>query len=379
MSATSATTTNSSTPSDRDRISPFATDYGGLILDTRNDGHSAVLLLTTPSGVQGDSVSDDDGAGEDPSPDFFWESAANIHERGWTLEMRVPFTTLRYRNVDPQTWGFENESVKGDVGLDVKWTPDADNALDFTVNPDFSQVEADTAQISANERFALSYPERRPFFLEGVELFSTPLRAVYTRAITSPRGGGRATGKMRGVGYTVLVSDDEGGVSVVIPGPNGSTTAPQAFSSTVLVGRAKRSFGSSVAGLLVDDARLFTARVSRIRGTYTFTARSYLRAIGQYVSTDSDPALYLLPVLPHSGTFLGSLLFAYKLNWQSVLFVGYGDDQEALGGGSPRTVGPAGVRQSLVRVSTLGVSRFHVFPGKNSSPSRVFFPPNGPL
>ena len=78
----------------------------------------------------------------------------------------------------------------------------------------------------------------------------------------------------------------------------------------------------------IDRARLFTARVSRSRGTYTFTARSYLRAIGQYVSTDRDPALYLSPVLPHSGTFLGSLLFAYKLNWQSVLFVGYGDDRE---------------------------------------------------
>ena len=121
-------------------------------------------------------------------------------------------------------------------------------------------MEADTAQISANERFALSFPEKRPFFLEGVELFSTPLRAVYTRAITSPRWGGRATGKVGGVGYTMLVADDEGGGSVIIPGPNGSITAPQGFSSTVLVGRAKRSFGSSFAGLLV------TGRESRDGG-----------------------------------------------------------------------------------------------------------------
>ena len=615
---------------DRDRISGNGTDYGGLILDTRNDGHSGVLLLTTPSGVQYDAVTDDDGAGEDPSPDFFWESATTIHERGWTLEMRVPFTSLRYRDVTPQTWGvflyrnyprgfrhmffsaqiprggncfvcrtntlvglenlpsgghlvaapyvsanqaarpsgglgsrLENDRVNGDAGLDVKWTPDADNALDFTLNPDFSQVEADTAQISANERFALSYPEKRPFFLEGVELFSTPLRAVYTRAITSPRWGGRATGKVGGVGYTMLVADDEGGGSVIIPGPNGSTTAPQGFSSTVLVGRAKRSFNSGNVGLLVtgregrdgggsswligpdvlwrpttadaitaqwvfsttrtprredlytgwtgerlaggagdvrwqrntthldvsgqyrhigedfraeagfipqvgyreanggagwtirptgfvsryrlftnisrqvdlqgalinpvnsgginvdtrfngflhfrvqddevrsgeplfrsqritylarfspsryinsigvdgnfgeqvdfansrpgrggtvnlsatvnptdhlevawlenvrwldiDEARVFTARVSRIRGTYTFTARSFVRAIGQYVQTNRDPALFLSPVARRSATFLGSLLFAYKLNWQSVLFVGYGDDRE---------------------------------------------------
>jgi uncharacterized protein DUF5916 len=94
-----------------------------------------------------------------------------------------------------------NGPVKPQVGLDVKWTPNADNAVDFTVNPDFSQVEADTAQIFANERFALSFPEKRPFFLEGVELFSTPMRAVYTRTITSPRWGARATGKAYGRVY----------------------------------------------------------------------------------------------------------------------------------------------------------------------------------
>jgi hypothetical protein len=68
----------------------------------------------------------------------------------------------------------------------VKYTPNADNAIDFTINPDFSQVESDTAQISANERFALFFPEKRPFFLEGADLFQTPIQAVYTRTITAP-------------------------------------------------------------------------------------------------------------------------------------------------------------------------------------------------
>ena len=85
--------------------------------------------------------------------------------------------------------------------------------------------------------------------------------------------------------------------------------------------------------LNVDDAaglagRLFTARVSRVRGTYTFTARSFARVIGQYVSTHRDPGRYLSAVPATSGTFSGSALFAYKLNWQSVLFLGYGDDRE---------------------------------------------------
>jgi len=81
------------------------------------------------------------------------------------------------------------ESVKPRVGFDLKYNPTANDAIDLTVKPDFSQVESDTAQISANERFALFFPEKRPFFLEGVDLFQTPIQAVYTRTITSPLWG----------------------------------------------------------------------------------------------------------------------------------------------------------------------------------------------
>ena len=78
------------------------------------------------------------------------------------------------------------------AGLDVKWNPSASTALDATINPDFSQVEADVAQIAVNNRFALFFPEKRPFFLEGADLFDTPIQAVYTRTITSPRWGARS-------------------------------------------------------------------------------------------------------------------------------------------------------------------------------------------
>ena len=85
--------------------------------------------------------------------------------------------------------------------------------------------------------------------------------------------------------------------------------------------------------LHVDDALgvsrpLFTARVERIRANYTFTPRCFVRVIGQYQSTDRNPALYLQPTSAHDGTFNGSVLLAYKINWQSVMFVGYGDDRE---------------------------------------------------
>jgi hypothetical protein len=83
----------------------------------------------------------------------------------------------------------------------------------------------------------------------------------------------------------------------------------------------------------VDDAvgasrRLFTARVSRVKATYSFTSRLFARGIFQYVSTDRDRSLYFDSVAARSGDLSGSALLGYKLNWQSVMFVGYGDDRE---------------------------------------------------
>ena len=99
------------------------------------------------------------------------------------------------------------------------------------MNPDFSQIESDAAQISANERFALFFPEKRPFFLEGIDLFATPIQAVYTRTVTSPRGGLRATGRFGSTSYTALVTHDRGGGLVVLPGPTSSDFGLQDFES----------------------------------------------------------------------------------------------------------------------------------------------------
>jgi hypothetical protein len=89
---------------------------------------------------------------------------------------------------------------------------------------------------------------------------------------------------------------------------------------------------ANTSWLHVDDGAgvsrpLFTARVERIRANYTFTARSFVRVIGQYVSNDRDVSLFVQPAAAHDGSFTGSVLFAYKINWQSVMFVGYGDDR----------------------------------------------------
>lgn len=138
-----------------------------------------------------------------------------------------------------------NHQVGTDAGLDLKWSPTADMAVDATVNPDFSQIESDVAVISTNERFAIFIPEKRPFFLEGIELFSTPIQAVYTRTLTSPRWGARTTGKTGQYAYTMLVAQDRGGGSVILPSAFGSDFAEQDFSSIAAIGRVRRDFGKS--------------------------------------------------------------------------------------------------------------------------------------
>src|SRR5262249_50318263 len=90
--------------------------------------------------------------------------------------------------------------------------------------------------------------------LEGVELLATPIQAVYTRTITAPDWGGRATGKLGGVNYTAVVANDAGGGSIVVPGPISSSLAAQDFNSNVFIGRARKEFTRvSLLSMLMTD------------------------------------------------------------------------------------------------------------------------------
>lgn len=85
--------------------------------------------------------------------------------------------------------------VAVEPGITAKWGITPNLILNGTVNPDFSQVEADVAQLDVNTRFALYYPEKRPFFLEGADIFLTPVQAVFTRTVADPLWGVKLTGK----------------------------------------------------------------------------------------------------------------------------------------------------------------------------------------
>jgi hypothetical protein len=115
--------------------------------------------------------------------------------------------------------------------VDIKWRPRADVVVDATINPDFSQVEIDAPQLSGNAQFALFYPEKRPFFLEGADILEAPFRAIYTRSVTDPAWGVRATQRSERFDGTVLVTRDDGGGLVLLPNTYGTNYAPQDFKS----------------------------------------------------------------------------------------------------------------------------------------------------
>ncbi len=135
-------------------------------------------------------------------------------DAGLFMEINPVLTGKRVGTVDDETGLFTQDSPEGDFGLNMTYGLTSNLTLDATYNPDFSQVEADAGQISVNERFGLFFPEKRPFFLEGTEIFNLPKQLIYTRSIANPVGGAKMTGKVGAwqVGYLGAVdrSFDEG-------------------------------------------------------------------------------------------------------------------------------------------------------------------------
>ncbi len=193
----------------------------------------------------------------DLNPDFVFESKGRVVEDGYEVEVFIPFKSIRYQSGEPQTWainiirkiqhsGYEDtwtparranasflaqsgtlEDLTGlrrglvvdvnpfatgkmlgepdttgwaydatpEVGVNARWGITPNLTFDVTANPDFSQVEADVGQVTVNERFAVFFPEKRPFFLEGIEQFDTPNQLIYMRRIINPLGGVKLAGK----------------------------------------------------------------------------------------------------------------------------------------------------------------------------------------
>ena len=201
----------------------------------------------------------------------------------------APYSTASFSRQSAVGSLQESDRFDSDIGLDLKWNPSTRLTIDGTLNPDFSQIEADVPQIDVNNRFALSYPEKRTFFLEGVDLLSTPIVATYTRSITSPAWGMRATGQAGSNAYTFLVAEDRGGGTMILPGPQESDFIPQDFRSRVALGRVRRSFGDSFGAFMVSAREIEGGGYNRVFGPDFLWKRSDTDKIfGQFLASSTE-------------------------------------------------------------------------------------------
>jgi hypothetical protein len=144
-----------------------------------------------------------------------------------------PSVTARVERQQPGA-GAATRTRAISASLDVKWRPLQEWVVDATLNPDFSQVALDVPQLAGNTRFALQFPETRPFFFEASDLLRSPSDAIYTRSFTEPRAGLRGTWRGARLAGSAIALDDRGGGLVLLPGAYGTELAEQPASQSLV-------------------------------------------------------------------------------------------------------------------------------------------------
>ncbi|MCY7375193.1 MAG: carbohydrate binding family 9 domain-containing protein [Pyrinomonadaceae bacterium] len=277
----------------RDEV--FGEDNVRIWLDTYNDQRRAYILGFNPYGIQQDGIFTE-GDGADFSVDIVMESKGVIEDWGWSVEVQIPFKSLRYTAGKGKLWGFNaarhidrfnnefdqwlpddrdisgflvkhgklaglneikyertleivpsitlsetgsrkrtlpistanssgfdpifnpagvrdfgrfvNDSITPELGVNLKYTLSPNITLDAAINPDFAEIEADAPVVSANQRFPIFFEEKRPFFLEGKEIFDSPLSPFYSRTIIDPDVAAKLTGKVGANSFGLLLASD---------------------------------------------------------------------------------------------------------------------------------------------------------------------------
>ena len=272
-----------------------------VLLDTFHDHQRATYYAANALGVQGEAVSAE-GAEDDWSYDTIWSSEGRITSDGYVVWMAIPFRSLRFPRRPIQEWGIflarfitrnneaafypqltkrlgtflpqaghahgiENVSPGRNLqfipygfvshsrsldtsvprfgsdttfrgGFDSKVVLRDSLTFDFTVNPDFSQVESDEPQVTVNQRYEVYFPERRPFFIENSDFFSTPETLFFSRRIVDPEFGARLTGSVGRWKVAALGMDDRA-AGYFLP-LSDTRRHDRAF---INIGRVRREFG----------------------------------------------------------------------------------------------------------------------------------------
>ena len=335
------------TLAERDHIQ--SDDYVEIHLDTFREQRRAFVFIVNPLGIQADGTKNEGGGWipgsnimpgmNDLSADFHWQSHGRVTDNGYEVEVRIPYTSLRFPSSSQQTWGIQFNRRVQHSGYETTWTPVARGNASFTaqqgylsgmtglvrgvdvelnpeltntstglpgmanglsasgwryenspgiggniraglgsnfvlngaVKPDFSQVEADATQVAADQRFALFYPERRPFFVEGADAFNVPNTLIYTRTIVQPAVAAKLTGRVGRSNVALLSAYDA---------PSGLSAD---LKSLVNVVRVTRDFSEqSRSGLLYSgrssdrhDNQLLGADLTHVFGGMYYASAQY--------------------------------------------------------------------------------------------------------
>lgn len=326
----------------RDEI--FDDDNVSIYLDTFNDQRRAYYLLFNPFGIQADAIFTE-GAGSDFSVDIVMESKGMVIQDGYTIEVMIPFKSLRYEVGEGKSWGFHifreikrlnneenswmpisrdqvgllnqagaitglteiakertleiipslllsengvrrpiidlndptqttrfvNLPIEVDPGLNIKAVFSPNLTLDVAINPDFATVEADDTVVTANQRFPIFFAEKRPFFLEGIEIFQTPISALNTRSIIDPDYAFKFTGKKKKTTFGVLFASDNAPGNFSEEERNNPDILPfieQFLDKNAFVGvlRLKQDFGKQSNIGMILTSYDFAGRNNRLLG-----------------------------------------------------------------------------------------------------------------
>ena len=199
---------------------------------------------------------------------------------GNNLEITPTVTTIRTDERSEMPKGkFEPREESAEAGITARWGITPNMTVAGTLNPDFSQVEADSLQLDINSPFALYYHEKRPFFTEGSDFFNTRIDAFYTRTLRDPVWGAKISGKEGP--HTIgayLVRDDL--TNLIFPGSQRSRSTSLAMESTAAVFRykydlgSKHTFGAMITDREGDD---YYNRVASFDGVFRFTSNDIVK------------------------------------------------------------------------------------------------------
>ncbi len=300
-------------------------DWVAIFLDTYGDANTGTMIGANPYGIQMDAKNNG-GGNDDPTFDLVYESKGKITDKGYQVEMAIPFSSLSFPDKEVQEWkvgfyrslprekrsqilwgGFDrtnpcflcqmgtligiqgikqkgsfeflpaivgsqaaeldqNNTLKkgtaaGEASLGIKYSLSSDRVIELTINPDYSQVEADEEQVDVNTTFALFFPEKRPFFNAGNDLINTWINAIYTRSINNPIASGRMINRGQKNSWYLLSAMDEDS-PYIIPGEEQSFSLLGGRSISNIFRFRRTLEEASHFGILATDRRMVNSEGS---------------------------------------------------------------------------------------------------------------------